>query len=170
MQDGQSITETEKEDGNGLDTSSPARGAETDINFDTLAPKSDSTTITQLQEETASPTDIGGIGQQQEPVCKHCPAKDARITELEETVRAHTFIKSAEELMHKSTDGYQQLEFSVSCELLRQHMVYFNGINGAIPDRVWFNGKFNHKTGEVVNVRIVGRTDTDSTDTSRMTP
>ena len=169
MQDGQSITETEKEDGNGLDTSSPARGAETDIIFDTLSPKSDSTTITQLQEETASPTDIGGIGQQQEPVCKHCPAKDARITELEETVRAHTFIKSAEELMHKSTDGYQQLEFSVSCELLRQHMVYFNGINGPLPDSVWFNGKFDYRTGKVEG-RIGRTTGTDTTDVSRMTP
>jgi hypothetical protein len=55
MQGGQSITETEKEDGNGLDTSSPARGAETDINSDTHAPKSDSATITLLQEETAGP-------------------------------------------------------------------------------------------------------------------
>jgi hypothetical protein len=54
IQGGQSITETEKEDGNGLDTSSPARGPETGINSDTLAPKSDSATITLLQEETAS--------------------------------------------------------------------------------------------------------------------
>jgi hypothetical protein len=49
-------------------------------------------------------------------------------------------------------------------------MVYFNGINGAIPDRVWFKGRFNHKTGEVVDVRIGRTSDTDTRDVSRMTP
>ena len=90
--------------------------------------------------------------------------------ELEEVVRTHTSIKSAEELKRRSIDAYQQSEFSVPYEPLRRHMVYFNGINGAIPDRVWFNGKFNRKTGEMVDVRI-GRTNgTDGTDVSRMTP
>ena len=170
MQGGQSITETEKEDGNGLDTSSPARGAVTDINFDTLAPKSDSTTITQLQEETASRPGNGGIGQHQQPVCKHCQAKDAKIMELEEVVavRTQSSIKSAEELMHRSTDGYQQLEFSVLVEPLRQHIVY--PVNKTLPDRVWLNVKFNRKTGEVVDVLIGRRTDTDTADVSRMTP
>ena len=91
--------------------------------------------------------------------------------DLEEVlaVRTHTSIKSAEELMHKSTDGYQRLEFPVPFELLRRHMVYFNGINGPPPDGVWFNGKFNHKTGRVVDVRIGRTNDTDTTEGSRRT-
>ena len=80
--------------------------------------------------------------------------------ELEEAVRAHTFIKSTEELMSRSNDGYQPIEFSVPFEPLRRHMVYSNGINGPPPDRVWFNGKLNSETGRVVDVRIVRTTDT----------
>jgi hypothetical protein len=72
-----------------------------------------------------------------------------------EAVRANTLIKSAEELMCRSTDGYQHLEFSVPSETLRRHMIY--PVNNTLRDKVWFNGKFNHKTGEVVDVRI-GRT------------
>jgi hypothetical protein len=72
----------------------PNHSTETGINIhpDTSASKPNSATITQLQEETASPPGIGGIGQQQQPVCKHCPAKDAKIMELEEAlaVRTHT--------------------------------------------------------------------------------
>ena len=98
-----------------------------DIHPDMFAFKPDSATITQLQEETANPPCIGGIGQQQQRACKHCPAKDARIMELEELVRAHTLIKSAEELMRRSTDGYQHFEFSVPSEPIRRHIVYFNG-------------------------------------------
>ncbi|MGC2575694.1 MAG: hypothetical protein WA364_29670, partial [Candidatus Nitrosopolaris sp.] len=150
----------------------PNHSTETGINIhqDTSASKPNSATITQLQEETTIPP--GSIGQQQQPVCKHCPAKDAKIMELEEAlaVRTHTSIKSSEELIQRSTDGYQQFEGAVPFELLRRHMVYFNGINGPVPDRVWFNGKFNHKTGEVFDVQIGRRTDTDSTDNSRMTP
>jgi hypothetical protein len=89
--------------------------------------------------------------------------------ELEQAL-AVSSMKSAEELMHTSTDWYQQSEFSVPFEPLRRHMVFFNGINGPPPDRVWFNGKFNRKTGEVIDVRIGRRTDTDITDNSRMTP
>ncbi|MGC2682495.1 MAG: hypothetical protein WA323_11545 [Candidatus Nitrosopolaris sp.] len=37
-------------------------------------------------------------------------------------------------------------------------------MNGPVPDRVWFNGKFNHKTAKVVDVRIGRTTDTDTTD------
>jgi hypothetical protein len=147
---------------------------ETGINSDTFMP--DSVTIAQ-QEETASPPGIGSIGQQQQPVCKHCQGQaaiiktqDAKIMELEEAlaIRTHTSIKSAEELRHTSTDGYQQLQFSIEFETLRRRIVY--PVNKPVPDRVWFNGKFNHKTGEVIDVRI-GRTNgTDVTDTSRMTP
>jgi hypothetical protein len=136
------------------------------IHPDTSESKPDSVTITQQQETASQPT----IGQQQQPVCKHCPAKDAKIMELEEVVSAHTLIKPAEELMHQSTDSYKQFEFSVPTEPLRRHIVYFNGINGPLSDSVWFNGKFSHKTGEVVDVRIGRRTATDSTDNSRMTP
>jgi hypothetical protein len=138
----------------------------------------DSATITEQQQiETAIPPGIGGICQQQQPAsCKHCPAKDARIKaqdtkiiELEEAVRAHTLIKSAEELMHRSTDDYQQVEFSVPFEPLRRHMVYSNW-NGRPPDSVWFNGKFDHTTRKVVDVRMGRTTSTDTTDNSRMTP
>jgi hypothetical protein len=108
----------------------------------TSASKSDSATITQQE-------DPGVVGQQQ-PVCRHCQAKDviikaqdAKIMELEEVVRAHTSIKSAEELRHTSTDGYRELQFSIEFETLRQHMVY--PVNKTLPDRVWFNGKFNPK-------------------------
>jgi hypothetical protein len=147
---------------------------ETGINIhpDTTAFKPDSATIAQQEEETASrPQPRCGIDSVvQEPVCKHCPAKDAKIMELEEAVRALTSIKSVEELIHRSTDGYQQFEFSMPFEPLRRHMVYFNGINGPLPDSVWFNGKFNRTTGKVVDVQIGRTTDTDATDTSRMTP
>jgi uncharacterized membrane-anchored protein YhcB (DUF1043 family) len=116
----------------------PYHSNEIDINIhpDTSASKPDSATITQ----------------QQETACKHCPAKDARIMELEEIIRAHIPIKRTEELMHSSTDSYQQFEFSLPSEPLRRHMVY--PVNKTLPDKVWFNGKFNHKTGEVVDVRI----------------
>jgi hypothetical protein len=145
------------------------------IHPDTSVSKPNSATITQLQEETASQPGIDEIGQQQQPVCKHCPAKDAKIKaqdakimELEEVVRAHTSIKSAEELRYTTTDGYQQLQFSIEFETLRQHMVY--PVNKTLPDRVWFNGKFDHRTGKVVDVRMGRTTGTDTTDASRMTP
>src|SRR5215469_8224679 len=158
---GKSVTVTEKEVGNGSGPSPPQsqQGFKTgvDINID-----SDTTTIKLAQqEETQRRTDINSVGQQ--PVCKHCPAKDARIMELEVAVRAHTFIKSAEELMQRSTDSYQPVELSVPFEPLRRHMVYSNGINGPLQDSVWFNGKFNYKTGKVVDVRIGKITDTDTT-------
>ena len=115
--------------------------------------------------------------EEQRKECKRCKFLQQKYEEVqlklvdyEDVVRRHTLIKSAEELMRRSTDGYQHFEFSVPSEPLRRHIVYFNGINGAIPDRVWFNGKFNHKTGIVVDVRIGRTTDTDTTDVSRMTP
>jgi hypothetical protein len=45
--------------------------------------------------------------------------------DLEEVVRPHTLIKPAEELMHSGTDGYQQIEFSVPFEPLREY-IHFN--------------------------------------------
>ena len=130
--------------------------------------KPDPVAITE-QEETTSRLGIGSIGQHLQPVCKHCQAKDAKIMELEEAlaVRTHTSIKSAEELMRRSTDGYQHFELSVPFERLRRHMLY--PVNKTLQDKVWINGKFNHKTGEVVDVRMGRTTDTD-TERSRMTP
>jgi hypothetical protein len=142
----------------------------------TSAIKPDFATLIGLQGETASPPGIGGIGQQQ-PVCKHCQdqaaiikAQDAKIMELEEAlaIRTHTSIKSADELMHRSIDSYRQFQFPVPFEQLRQHMVY--PVNKTLPDTVWINGKFNYKTGKVVDIRIGRMTDTDATDASRMTP
>ena len=169
MEGDKSIIVTEKEVGNDSGTSPPQSeqdiktGIDININSDTTASKS-------VQQEGAQRgICIDDIGQQQ-PVCKNCSAKDDRIMELEEVIRAHTFIKSAEELMQRSTDGYQPVELSVPFEPLRRHMVYSNGINGPLQDSVWFNGKFNYKTGNVVDVRIGKITDTDTTDASRMTP
>ena len=170
MQGGKSVTVTEKEVGNGSGTSPPQSeqgiktGIDININSDTTASKS------AQQEQAQRSNSITGVGQQ--PVCKHCQAQDARLMELEEAlaVRTHTSIISAEELMYRSTDGRQQFEFYLPFEVLRRHMLYFNGINGPLPDTVWFNGKFNFKTREVIDVRIGRRTDTDITDNSRMTP
>src|SRR5262249_50734587 len=129
-------------------------GIDININPDTTASKS-------AQRGNSS----SSVGQQ--PVCMHCQAKATKIMELEEAlaVRTYTSIKSAEHI-RRSTDGYQQVEFSVSFEPLRRHMVYSNGINGAIRDRVWFTGRFNHKTGEVVDVRIGRITDAGTTEDS----
>jgi hypothetical protein len=149
----------------------PNHDTETALNSDISASKP--ATITEQQVETARPA-IGGIGQQQQPACKHCRAKDViikaqdtKIMDLEEVVRAHTLIKPAEELIHSSTDGYQQVEFSVPFEPLREY-IHFNW-NRSL-DRVWFIGKLNSETGELIDVRIGRRTDIDSTDNSRMTP
>ena len=87
--------------------------------------------------------------------------------ELEEAVRSHTLIKSAQELMHRSTDGYQRIKFSVLFQPLREYM-HFNW-NRSL-DKVWFTGNLNSETGEVVDIRIGRTTDTDTTDVSRMTP
>jgi hypothetical protein len=163
MQGGKSVTVTQKEVGNGSGTSPPQSeegirtGIDININSDTIAPTS------AQQEEAQRGNGIDNVAQQ--PVCKHCQAKAVKIMELQEAlaVRTDTSIKSAEELMHNSTDGYQQFELPVSFESLRRHMVYFNGINAPVPDRVWFTGRFDHKTGKVVDVRIGRPTDTDTT-------
>jgi len=170
MQGGKSVTITEKKVGNDSGTSPPQseQGIKTGIDINI-----NSGTTAAQQDETQHGNGISTVGQQ--PVCKHCVAKDAKIIaqdakimELEEAVRTHTSIKSAEELMHRSTDSYRQFQFSVPFESLRQHMVY--PVNKTLPDTVWFNGKFNHKTGKVVDVRIGRTTGTDITDASRMTP
>jgi len=162
MQGGKSVTVTEQKVGNGSGTSPPQseQGITTgiDSNFD-----SDIAASKSVQRGNG----ISSVAQQ--PVCKHCQAKDVKIMELEEAVRTHTSIKSAEELMYGSNDGYQQFEFPVPFEALRRHMVYFNGINGPLPDSVWFNGKFDYRTGKVEG-RIGRTTGTDTTDVSRMTP
>jgi hypothetical protein len=107
--------------------------------------------------------------------CKNCEILQQKYEQLqsklqgyEEVVRTHTSIKTAKEL-YRSTDGYQQFEFSVPFELLRRHMVYSNGINGPLPVSIWFNGKFD-RNGKMVDVRIGKITDTDTTEGSRMTP
>ena len=61
--------------------------------------------------------------------CKKCEVLQQKYEQLqsklqgyEEAVRTHTSIKTAKEL-YRSTDGYQQFEFSVPFEPLRQHMI-----------------------------------------------
>jgi hypothetical protein len=160
-QDNESVTITENDVGNGSGTSPPQSeqgiktGIDININSDITASKS------AQQEEAQRGNGISSVGQQ--PVCKHCQAKAAKIMELEEAlaVRTDTSIKSAE-VLYRSTNGSQRCEFSVPFESLRRHMVYFNW-NGPPPDRVWFTGRFNHKTGKVVDVRIGRPTDTDTT-------
>jgi hypothetical protein len=90
----------------------------------------------------------------------------SKVEDYEDVVRTYTPIKSAEELMHRSTDGYQQFEFSFPFEPLRQHMIATFNSNSS-PNRVWFNGKFDHETGEVFDVRIGRITDTDTTEVKK---
>jgi hypothetical protein len=68
--------------------------------------------------------------------CKKCVVLQQKYEQLqskledyEEVLKTHTFIKSAEELMHRSTDGYQQFEFSPPFEPLRQHMIAISNSN-----------------------------------------
>lgn len=164
MQGGKSVILTENEVGSGLDTSLPVRSAETDINSGTSTPKSDSAITTQLQEETVRPPGMGGISQQQQPACKHCRAKDAiikahdaKIMDFDrQVVKAHILIKPAEELMHRCIH-YQQVEFSVPFDALREYM-HFNW-NRSLG-RVWFTGKLNVETGELIDIGIGRTTDT----------
>jgi hypothetical protein len=231
-QHGKSVTETEKEVGNGLDMS-PEYEQGVSASPDTPTSKPSPAALAQ-QEQTISPQpdpsiDIGSVGQ---TVCEHCPAKDAKIIELEEAlrnlktinsgtcnhieassaynrsynsldnselcgeekereshrkcknceilqqkyeqlqsklqgyeevVRTHTSVKTAKELIYRSADGYQQFEFSVSFESLRQDMIAAFNSNSSV-NRVWFTGIFNHKTGEVVDVRIGKTIDADTTE------
>ena len=85
----------------------------------------------------------------------------SKLQGYEEVVRTHTSVKTAKELIYRSSDGYQQFEFSVSFESLRQHMIAAFNSNSSV-NRVWFTGKFNHRTGEVVDVRIGKTIDTDT--------
>ncbi len=103
------------------------------------------------------------LQQKYELLQQKCEWLQSQVEDYEEVLRTRTPIKSAEELMHRSTDGYQQFEFSFPFERLHQHMIAaFNSNNST--NRVWFNGKFNHETGEVFDVRIGRITDTDTTE------
>ena len=112
-------------------------------------------------------------GTQDHRKCKGCALLQqkneqlqSKLEDYEEVVMTHTPIKSAEELMHRSTDGYHQFEFSFPFESLRQYMITTFNSNSS-PNRVWFNGKFNHETGEVFDIRIGRITDTDTTEAKK---
>jgi hypothetical protein len=105
--------------------------------------------------------------------CKNCEILQEKYEQLqsklqgyEEAVRTHTSIKTAKELIYRNTDGYQRFEFSAPFEPLRQHMIAAFNSNSSV-NRVWFTGKFNHKTGEVVDVRIGKIIDTDTTEVKK---
>ncbi len=102
--------------------------------------------------------------------CKHCEILQQKYELLqsklqcyEEVVRTQTSIKTAKELMHTSTDGYQQFEFSVPFESLRQHMIAAFNSNRSV-NRICFTGKYNHKTGDVADILIGEITDTNTTE------
>jgi hypothetical protein len=102
--------------------------------------------------------------------CKNCEILQEKNEQLqsklqsyEDAVRTHTSIKTVKELIYRSTDGYQQFDFSAPFEPLRQHMIAAFNSNSSVS-RVWFTGKFNHKTGEVVDVRIGKTLDTPDVD------
>jgi hypothetical protein len=102
--------------------------------------------------------------------CKNCKILQQKYEQLqskvqgyEEVVRTHTSIKTAKELFCRSTDGYQQFEFFVPFESLRQHMIASFNSNRSM-NRVWFTGKINHETGEVIDVQIGKITDTNTTE------
>ena len=97
-----------------------------------------------------------------------CEQLQIKLEDYEEAVRTHTSIKSAEELMHRSTYDYQQFEFSAPFEPLRQHMIAAFNSNRTV-NRVWFTVKRNPKTGEVIDVRIGRITDTDTTEVKNKT-
>ena len=58
--------------------------------------------------------------------------------------------------------GSTAVEFSVPFEPLHQQMIAAFNSNNSV-NRVWFTGKFNHKTGEVIDIRIGKITDTNTT-------
>jgi len=97
-QDGKSVTETEMKVGNGLDMSPPQyeQGAETGIStpcVDTPTSKPTPAEVAQQEETSAQPDpSIGSVGQ---PICEHCPTKDAKIMELEEALKNLKAINSA---------------------------------------------------------------------------
>jgi hypothetical protein len=174
MQAGKSATVTEKEVGTGLDTSSPQseRDAEAgiDINSDTTASMSynsfDNSKLSEEEKERKCHRKCENC----ERLQQKCEELQSKLEGYRKALRIQTPIKTAKELMYAGTDGCQQFEFPVPFEQIRRHMVYFNGIDGPLPDSVWFNGKFNHRTGKVIDARIGRTTDTDITDVSRVTP
>jgi hypothetical protein len=105
--------------------------------------------------------------------CKNCEILQQKYEQLQsklqgykEAVRVQTSIKTAKELFYRSADGYQQFEFSVPLEPLRQHIIAAFNSNSRV-NRVWFTGKFNHKTGEVVDIQIGKITHTNTTEAKK---
>jgi hypothetical protein len=184
MQGGKLITETEKEVGNDVDTlsSQPEQAAEAGINInpDTTASEP-SPVASAAHNRSHNSVDNSELSEEEEEreshrKCKNCEIFQQKCEELQsklegyrEALRIQTPIKTAKELMYTSTDDCQQFEFPVPTEQIRRHVVYFNGIDGPLPDSVWFNGKFNYRTGKVIDARIGRTTDTDTTEVSRMT-
>jgi hypothetical protein len=113
---------------------------------------------------TESAHDTRGGHRKCEVLQQKCEQLQSKLEDYEEVVRTHTSIKSAEELMHRSTDGFQQFEFSVPSEPLRQHMIAAFNSNRSETFKVWFNVRHNPETGEVIDVRIGRITDTDTTE------
>jgi hypothetical protein len=114
-------------------------------------------------------TELSGVEEKEREShrkCKNCEILQQKYEQLQsklqgykEAVRTQTSIKTAKELIYRSADGYQRFEFSAPFEPLRQHMIAAFNSNSSV-NRVWFNAKFNHKTGEVVDVRIGKTMDT----------
>jgi hypothetical protein len=107
-QDGKSVTVTEKEIGNGLDTSpqQPEQGAETSSSKPGPAAA--------VQQGIG----IGSVSQQ--PVCESCHTKDAKIMELEEALKNLKAINSGTgnriEASSATIDD-KSTEFSVTIEI-----------------------------------------------------
>jgi hypothetical protein len=68
----------------------------------------------------------------------------------------------ANDRINVEISGSTAVEFSVPFESLRQRMTAAFDSNNSV-NRVWFTGKFIHKTGEVVDIRIGEITDTNTT-------
>jgi hypothetical protein len=97
---------------------------------------------------------------------RKCEQLQLKIEDYEDVVRIHTSITTAEEITYSITDGYLHFEFSVPFEPLRLHMISASNSNRPV-DRVWFTGKLNHETGNVVDVRIGKTTDSDTMDVKK---
>ncbi|MGB8935131.1 MAG: hypothetical protein WCC17_08505 [Candidatus Nitrosopolaris sp.] len=101
--------------------------------------------------------------------CANCEILQQKYEQLQsklqgyEVVRTQTSIKTAKELIYRSTDGYQHFEFSAPFEQLHQHMIAAFNSNSSM-NRVWFTGKFNYETREVVDVLIGMITDSNTTE------
>jgi hypothetical protein len=153
----------------------PDHRTDTGINANTS--KSEPSTITNSSADNRNynsfdNSELSGDDEERENQrkCKNCEILQQKNEQLqsklqgyEEVVRARTSIKTAKELIYRSTDGYQQFEFSVPFEPLRQQMIAAFNSDRSV-NRVWFTGKFNQKTGEVVDIQIGKITDTNTTE------